>query len=246
MITHKRLLICILLTSFFTFSCEKRSLLPDSLDEIEYFCPTGEVESYFLGWIEEKGVCFKEGINHYRLEAGVASSFTTDGPTATVGDGQEAQNNYSSRGNVLLISRKVFPKGTLFPDFKPSISIQTPNPKDTTGDWNTKKFFETYFSQEGQLTLGTPSERGYNILFTYSARGTSKYFTSNAGAQDGSYLELSKCKITPLPSGDKLYELTFDFSCKLYYHTSRKDSGYPDKIYYTTIENGTFVAKVVI
>jgi len=242
--THKRLLICILLTSFFAFSCEKRSLLPDSLDEIEYFCPTGEVESYFLGWIEGKGVCFKEGINHYRLRAGVASSFTTDGPTATVGDGQEAQENYSSRGNVRLIPIEVFPGGTIIPAFKPIISIQTP--AESTEGWTRKRFFETYFSQAGALALGTPSERGYNISFRYNTHRVSKHFSSNAGAQDGSYLELSKCKITPLPSGDKLYELTFDFSCKLYYHTSRKDSGYPDDIYYTTIENGTFVAKVVI
>lgn len=236
MTSANKFFIIVLLCALFTTSCQKDSPLPDSLNELEFFCPVGEAESYFRGKMEGQWVCYKQGINHYQLLVGIASSFTTEGPTATVGSGQESQSNFSARGNIWLLPRKTFPGGTVIPAHKPSLAIQTPAEGE---GWTVAKFFETYFSEEGTLPLGTPSEKGYNIEFKYSSYDTGGIFTSNGGNQRDSYLELTKCKKTSLPSGTR-YELEFEFSCRLYCHLFGSD--YPNKVYYTTIENGTFVA----
>ncbi|MBV6655439.1 MAG: hypothetical protein KI786_16840, partial [Mameliella sp.] len=59
----------IALTIATTTGCKKENPLPGSLQEIEYTCPEGEVESYFEGIIDEQLACFKAGMDNYQVYA---------------------------------------------------------------------------------------------------------------------------------------------------------------------------------
>lgn len=222
-----------------TTGCKKENPLPGSLQEIEYTCPEGEAASYFEGIIEEQLACFKAGINNYQLSTGLQSSFTTYGPTLELGGPNDSLDNFRIRAYIALQPIDTVGFKTFIPTHTPRINILSPAEEQIDSEIY---FFEKYFGEEGELSL---DESGYIIQLHYNQayRNRGIYFSTDGANQEGSYLLLNKVEKTPVDDGLQ-YDLEFEFSCKLYY--TRTGSHYPEKVYYTTIEDGRMKVSFVL
>lgn len=229
-------LIALALTT--TAGCKKENPLPGSLQEIEYTCPEGEAVSYFEGIIDEQLACFKAGINSYQLRTGLQSSFTTFGPTLELGSPDDSLDNFRIGAYIALQPIHTVGFKTFIPSYTPRINILSPSEEQIDSEIY---FFEKYFGEEGELPLDGSS---YIIQLQYTQYpNTLISFSTDGVNQEGSYLLLNKVEKTPVDNGLQ-YDLEFEFSCKLYY--TRTGSHYPEKVYYTTIEDGRMSVSFVL
>jgi hypothetical protein len=230
-------LIALALTT--TTGCKKENPLPGSLQEIEYTCPEGEAVSYFEGIIDEQLACFKAGINSYQLRTGLQSSFTTFGPTLELGGSDDSLDNFRIRAYIGLLPRDTIGVKKFIPTHTPYIDILSPAEEQSDSELY---FFEEYFGEEGELPL---NDSAYIIQLKYNQGYPDGgiTFSTDGANQEGSYLLLNKVEKTPVGDGLQ-YDLEFEFSCKLYY--TRTGSHYPEKVYYTTIEDGRMSVSFVL
>lgn len=223
-----------------TTGCKKENPLPGSLQEIEYTCPEGEAVSYFEGIIDEQLACFKAGMDNYQVYAALQSSFITNGPTLELGGTSDPLDNFRIGARIALQPRVTNEMKTFIPEYTPWISILSPKEKKSDSEIY---FFEKYFGEKGELSLGNETSEGYTIALHYSEYFSGITFSTDGANQEGSYLLLNKVKKTPVDNGLQ-YDLEFEFSCKLYY--TRTGSHYPEKVYYTTIEDGRMSVSFVL
>ncbi|MCF8245419.1 MAG: hypothetical protein K9J37_13355 [Saprospiraceae bacterium] len=225
----------VLIFSSLFLGCEKEELIPGIVKELEFVCPDGEgALSYFEGVIDDNKFCYKDEVNGYRIEISQTAGFRTDGPTTSSTVDPNAVSNYRVWGNLGFMPKAIWNNqgvGTI-PHLKHYVLLETPaNPESQP---LSEMIFDNLM-EVGDLPIQSNkvgSMEGFNIVFRFNDAEShvSQIFETTGGKQDDSYLKITELEKTEYPNGTH-YEVTFEFSCNLYYY------GDPKKLY-ARLEDG--------
>ena len=233
-------------------SYETKSILQikSIVDELNFYCPSETSDFYFEGTINGDFFCYYDEIDRYEQEFSVTSTFTTSGPSVSIGDGIEAGvTNFRVWANLgftpvpeLIPNAPGHQETIAYPHLKHYLLIETPS---DTVQRSFTELIEKNITQIGDLVIQSDVVDfldGFNISFNFNDYDNlaSQKFETLGGNQDGSFLKITNLEIKNFPlAGIKQYNVTFEFECNLYYYNN------PNK-FYNKIENGVMKLKFEI
>lgn len=217
--------------------CKKETLIPKVVNELEFTCPHGDVgyPSHLEGTIDGNNFCYHDEVEGYEKYISITSGFRTDEPYISSTIDTNNVSNFRVWANLGFIPTAIWnlnsPIG-IIPNLKHYILIETPA---DTENKPLSDMIKNSLLEVGNLPIQNDkvgSKEGFNIVFRFNDDNAniSQIFEARGGKQDGSYLKITELEITDFPGGTH-YEVTFEFSCNLYYY------GDPKK-FYAKLENG--------
>ena len=214
--------ILILGVILFFMGCQKEPLIPEVVNGLEFKCVDGDAESFFEGHMGNEMFCYHDGINGYTKEVSITSGFRTDGPTTSTGINPSEVSDFRVWGNLGFKPEAIGSgnlSGALYPHLQHYVQIETPV---DSMNIPLAKLIQDNILAEGELPIRSDiidNTEGFNIVFRFNDldEGVSRVFETSGGNQDGSFLRISELEIVEQPFGVKVYDVIFEFTCKLYF-----------------------------